>query len=237
MYKGKSFIAIIPSRSGSKGLPGKNIKELNSKPLIAWSIETALGCKYIDEVMVTTDSEEYAKIATDYGANVPFIRPEELAADNSPRKEFIEHTINFYKKSNKQFDYLLLLEPTSPLTTSDDLCFAVEKLVNNENGAQAIVGVCKLESTHPEFLVKLKNDFLVFTNPEQESKVIMRQKLDTFYFYEGSLYISETNSYFEKEFYHNKTLGYVVPKWKSLEIDDLEDFIMVEAIMKYKGYR
>ena len=199
MYKGKSFIAIIPSKEVVvKDCSGKNIKELNSKPLIAWSIETALGCKYIDEVMVTTDSEEYAKIgATDYGANVPFIRPEELAADNSPRKEFAEHAINFYKKSNKQFDYLLLLEPTSPLTTSNDLCFAVEKLVNNENGAQAIVGVCKLESTHhPEFLVKLKNDFLVFTNPEQESKVIMRQKLDTFYFYEGSLYISETNSYF-----------------------------------------
>ena len=115
MYKDKSFIAIIPARSGSKGLPNKNVKELNSKPLIAWSIETALSCKYIDEVMVSTDSELYAKIAKDYGANVPFIRPAEIATDTASRREVIEHVIKYYQQDSKEFDYIILLEPTLSL--------------------------------------------------------------------------------------------------------------------------
>lgn len=237
MYRDKSFIAIIPARSGSKGLPNKNIMEVNSKPLMAWSIETALSCEYIDEVMITTDSEEYANIAKSFGASVPFIRPENLATDTASRKEVIKHTIDFYIKNNRLFDYIILLEPTSPLRTSKDLILAIEKLVNNKDGAQSIVGICKLENSHPEFLIKLEHDFLMFTNSNQESKVTRRQELEAFYYYEGSLYISEINSYLEKEFYHNKTLGYVVPRWKSLEIDELEDLVMVDAIMKEKKYK
>tara|TARA_B100001564_G_C20600769_1_gene652599 strand:- start:363 stop:1076 length:714 start_codon:yes stop_codon:yes gene_type:complete len=236
MYKDKSFIAIIPARSGSKGLPDKNIKELNSKPLIAWTIESALSCKYIDEVMVTTDSQEYASISKNYGANVPFIRPKELASDTASRREFIQHTLKYYMKNGKEFDYIILLEPTSPLRTYNDLNVAIEKLVNNKSGAEAIVGVCELESTHPSFLIKLQDSFLKFLDSKQQSEVLRRQDLEKFYFYEGSLYISEVNSYLEKEFYHDKTLGYVVPKWKSLEIDELEDLVMVEAIMKHKRY-
>ncbi len=236
MYKDKSFIAIIPARCGSKGLPNKNIKELNGKPLIAWSIETALSCEYIDEVMVTTDSEEYAKIAESYGAKVPFIRPAEYATDIASRKDVIEHTINFYRESNTHFDYIVFLEPTSPLRTYSDIKIAIERLINDEKGAESIVGVCELESFHPEFLIKLENGFLDFLNASQKSKVLRRQELKPFYFYEGSLYISKLNSYLEKEFYHDKTLGYIVPKWKSLEVDDLEDLVMIEAIMKNKKY-
>ena len=235
MYKNKSFIAIIPARSGSKGLPNKNIKKLNGKPLIAWSIETALSCKYIDEVMVTTDSQVYASMAQEYGASVPFIRPPEYATDSTPRSEVISHAISFYKEKGKEFDYIIFLEPTSPLRVVDDLNNAIEKLINNKCGAESIVSVCKLESCHPAFLIKLNNGFLDFLNPNQKSKVLRRQDLDTLYFYEGSLYISEVHSYLEKEFYHNNTLGYVVPRWKSLEIDEIEDLVMAEAIMKYKN--
>lgn len=236
MYKDKKFIAIIPARSGSKGLPDKNIKILNGKPLIAWSIETALECKYIDEVVVSTDSQKYAGISKEYGANVPFIRPVEYATDTASRKEVIEHTINFYKQNGKKFDYIVFLEPTSPLRTVDDLNIAIEQLMENKNGAESIVGVCELESFHPAFLIKLQNGFLEFLDSNQQSKVLRRQDLETFYFYEGSLYISDVDKYLQKEFYHNKTIGYVVPRWKSLEIDEIEDFIMIEAIMKYKGY-
>lgn len=236
MYKGNSLIAIIPARSGSKGLPNKNIKLLNGKPLISWSIETALRCNYIDEVMVSTDSEEYAKIGRSSGANVPFIRPAEYASDTATRKDVIQHTINFYKKNGKEFDYIVFLEPTSPLRVLDDLKNAIEKLLNNTNGAESIVGISKVESTHPDFLVELKNGFLSFPDSNQQPRIQRRQDLKTIYFYEGSLYISKTNAYLEKEFYHNKTLGYIVPRWKSLEIDEIEDFIMIEAIMKYKKY-
>lgn len=236
MYKGYSLIAIIPARCGSKGLPNKNIKNLNGKPLMSWSIETALKCNYIDEVMVSTDSEEYAKIARRFGANVPFIRPDKYASDTASRKDLIQHTIDFYKKKGRQFDYIVFLEPTSPLRVLDDLNKSIEKLLNDKNGAESIVGICKLENTHPEFLVELDNGFL---DPysKQPSKILRRQDINTLYFYEGSLYISETNAYLEKEFYHSKTLGYIVPRWKSLEIDEIEDFVMIESIMKYKKYK
>jgi N-acylneuraminate cytidylyltransferase/CMP-N,N'-diacetyllegionaminic acid synthase len=128
------------------------------------------------------------------------------------------------------------LEPTSPLTTETDIDTSIEKLLLDKN-AESIVGVSLSEVSHPDFLVNLKNGFLNFINENQKSSVIRRQDLEDFYFYDGTLYISEVDKYLEKEFYHEKTLAYVTPKWKSLEIDDIDDFIMVEAIMKYKGYK
>lgn len=236
MYKKNTFLAIIPARSGSKGLTDKNIKNLCGKPLIAWSIEVALSCKYIDDVIVSTDSEEYASIARFYGANVPFIRPNKFATDKASRKDVIKHTVDFFIKQKKQYNYIIFLEPTSPLRTTEDLNKAITTLIENKDGAEAIVGISELETFHPEFLIKLKNNFLNFLDRTQKSKVLRRQDLEKLYFYEGSLYISEVKKYLEKEFYHDKTLGYIVPRWKSLEIDEIEDFVMVEAIMKYKGY-
>ena len=119
----------------------------------------------------------------------------------------------------------------------DDLKKSIEQLLNDKNGAESIVGICKLENTHPEFVVELDNGFLDFSYSKQPSKILRRQDLNTLYFFEGSLYISETNAYLEKEFYHSKTLGYIVPRWKSLEIDEIEDFVMIESIMKYKKYK
>lgn len=237
MYQGKTFLAIIPARGGSKGLPGKNIKELCGKPLIAWSIEAGLGSKYIDEVMVTTDSEEIARIARAFDASVPFLRPAELASDTSTSFDAIRHSINFYEIDlHKKFDYIVMLEPTSPLREKSDIDKSIEQLLSNTQ-ASAIVGICKTESQHPAFLAnKNDNNFLVgYEN--QDMKVLRRQEISDVYFFEGSVYVSHTKTLINmKTFYHERTLGYEVPKWKSLEIDDLDDFIMVEALMKYKGY-
>ena len=113
MYKDKTILAIIPARGGSKGLPRKNIKPLLDKPLIAWTIEQALKSRYLDEIIVNTDDDEIAEISRKYGAKIPFIRPKELALDNTPTFEVIEHTIKFYKENlKKEFDYVVLLEPT-----------------------------------------------------------------------------------------------------------------------------
>jgi N-acylneuraminate cytidylyltransferase/CMP-N,N'-diacetyllegionaminic acid synthase len=236
MYNNKTFLVIIPARSGSKGLPDKNIKIINGKPLMAWSIEAGLKSKYIDRLIVSTDSEKYAEIAKDFGAEVPFIRPDKFSTDESSRKDVIRHCLDFFTNTNELYDYIILLEPTSPLTTETDIDTSIEKLLLDKN-AESIVGVSLSEVSHPDFLVNLKNGFLNFINENQKSSVIRRQDLEDFYFYDGTLYISEVDKYLEKEFYHEKTLAYVTPKWKSLEIDDIDDFIMVEAIMKYKGYK
>ncbi len=236
MINGKTVIAIIPARSGSKGLPGKNIKQLCGKPLIAWSIEVALESKYIDEVMVSTDCMNIAGIANQFGSSVPFIRPEDLAGDTASSIDVIKHAIDFYrKKLSRSFDYIVLLEPTSPLRTSDDIDGAITKLVENSI-ARSVVGICKTESQNPAFLVKKGRDGLLVGYENLEMKVVRRQDISDVYFFEGSVYISDIPTLIERgSFYHDWTLGYVVPKWKSFEIDDLDDFIIVEALMSHKG--
>jgi CMP-N,N'-diacetyllegionaminic acid synthase len=236
MYNNKTFLAIIPARSGSKGLPDKNIKSINGKPLMAWSIKAGLNSKYIDRLIVSTNSEKYAEIAKDFGAEVPFIRPDKISTDYSSRKDVIKHALDFFRRKNKLYDYIVFLEPTSPLTTETDIDKSIEKLMLDKS-AESIVGVSLSEVSHPDFLVNLKNGFLNFINENQKSSVIRRQDKEDFYFYDGTIYVSEVDMYLEKEFYHEKTLGYVTPKWKSLEIDDIYDFIMVESIMQYKGYK
>ena len=237
MYKDKTFLGIIPARGGSKGLPGKNIKELCGKPLIAWSIESGLKSKYLDEVMVTTDSKDIANIAKQYGASVPFLRPDVLASDTATSFDAIKHTIEFYKNEfDKEFDYIVLLEPTSPLRETRDIDIAIEQLFNSN--ADSIVGICKTEDQNPAFLVfKNEKDF-ISGYENHDMKVLRRQDIKDVYFFEGTIYISKTDVLLNKKtFYHENTIGYVVPKYKSLEIDDIDDFIMVEAIMKHKGYK
>ena len=203
---------------------------------MAWCIEAGLKSKYVDRLIVSTDSKKYAEIAKKFGAEVPFIRPVMISTDESSRKDVISHALDFFKNKDEFYDFIVFLEPTSPLTKDTDIDAAIENLMSDET-AESIVGVSLSEASHPNFLVNLKNGFLNFINDNQKSSVIRRQNLEDFYFYDGTLYISEVDTYLKKEFYHEKTLGYVTPKWKSLEIDDMDDFIMVEAIMKCKGYK
>lgn len=235
MYQGHTFLAIIPARSGSKGLPDKNIRPLCGKPLLAWSIESALNSKYIDEVVVSTDSEVYAEIAREYGAQVPFIRPSQLSTDTTSTFEVLKHCIEFYQSHlGREFEYVVLLEPTSPLREKGDIDKAIERLVATPK-AQSIVGICATESCNPAFLLRLDEGFIrAYENTD--FKPIRRQDIQSVYFFEGSLYISQMDAFLKHQnFYHHLTLGFEVPKWKSLEVDDEDDFAMIEAMaQKYK---
>ena len=236
MYKNKTFLAIIPARGGSKGLPGKNIKELCGKPLIAWSIEAGLNSQYLDEVVVSTDYQDIADISKQYGASAPFLRPDCLANDTATSFDAIKHTIDYYKNElNKEFDYIVLLEPTSPLRESKDIDFSIEDLINSN--ANSIVSIGKTEDQNPAFLVNMNNKRYISGYEDKAMSIKRRQDILDVYFFEGSIYISKITSLLEnKTFYHEETIGYLFPKYKTLEIDDIDDFIMVEAIMKYKGY-
>ena len=219
MYNNKKILAIIPARGGSKGLPNKNIKPLCGKPLIGWSIEQAGGSAYIDEIFVSTDSAEIASVAESFGIKVPFLRPAELATDTSPSSEFVLHTIDYYRSQGQEFDYILLLEPTSPLRDVADINTAIEQLLNHKT-AKSIVGVSKVGLLEPYL---------------GEMKVLRRQDLNDLYFFEGSLYLSDINFYIkEHTFYHHLTLPYIVPKYKAYEIDDIVDFYIVERILELK---
>jgi N-acylneuraminate cytidylyltransferase/CMP-N,N'-diacetyllegionaminic acid synthase len=237
MINNKKIIAVIPARKGSKGLKGKNIKELCGKPLIAWSIEAALSSKYLDEVVVSTDDKATIDIANKYGASAPFLRPEYLSSDVATTFDVLKHTINFYKNElNKEFDYIVLLEPTSPLRDFSDIDNAVERLIYSD--ASSIVGISKTEDQNPVFLVNKDKDDFISGYVSKDMPSLRRQDVKDIYFFDGSIYISELKSLLDREtFYHNNTIGFEMPKYKSLEVDDIYDFIMVEAIMKYKKYK
>jgi N-acylneuraminate cytidylyltransferase/CMP-N,N'-diacetyllegionaminic acid synthase len=232
MYKNKKILAIVPARGGSKGLPGKNIKLLSNKPLIGWSIEQAKESKYIDEIFISTDSEEIAIVGETFGIKTPSLRPAYLASDTASSMDFILYTIDKLEQEEKCFDYLILLEPTSPLRDVYDIDRSLEMLIENPD-AESIVGVCKVEAVHPYYLTGLDNGFLVPYIERTNS--VRRQDLDDLYFFEGSIYASSIQgmkSY--KRFYHEKCLAYIVPKWKSYEVDDFIDFTIIESIMKLK---
>jgi len=234
MINGRSVLAIIPARGGSKGLPGKNIRELAGRPLVGWPIQAAKRSTYVDRVVVSTDDYEIAKVAQEQGAEVPFLRPKELAQDTSTTFSVLEHAIEHFKKVEKVYEYCLLLEPTSPLTQSSDVDQALERLDENRDVADSIVGVSKVEAAHPTFDVTINEKGLIKPYlPDGFSKIGRRQDLDDLYYFEGSLYISKITVLLQKKtFYHERTLPYIVPRWMAFEIDELVDFICIEAIMK-----
>jgi CMP-N,N'-diacetyllegionaminic acid synthase len=236
MINEKSILAIVPARSGSKGLPGKNIKQLCGKPLISWSIQAGLASKYIDELIVSTDSKDIAKIAINCGASVPFIRPSEFASDEATSIDVVRHALDFFSDNQaKSFDYIVLLEPTSPQREAKDIDICIKQLVDNPEGT-SLVGVCKTSSQNPAFLIKKNINNFIVGYENSDMRVLRRQDIDDVYFFNGSIYISETKTLLKNNsFYHHKTLGFEFPKWKSIEIDDLDDFIMVQALMTHKG--
>jgi CMP-N,N'-diacetyllegionaminic acid synthase len=138
MYNDKRILAIIPARGGSKGLPGKNIKLWNRKPLLAWTILQAQKSELIDEILVSTEDSEIAEIAMNYGSPPPFLRPAELAQDSSPISDAIIDALEKFEKLSKTFDFVALLEPTSPLRAEEDLTGAIMKLIDN-NKADSLV--------------------------------------------------------------------------------------------------
>ncbi|WP_373036576.1 cytidylyltransferase domain-containing protein [Sulfurimonas sp.] len=235
MYDDKKVLAIIPARGGSKGLSGKNIKELCSKPLIAWSIESGLKSKYIDEVMVTTDSQEIAAISREYSANVPFLRPHDLASDTATTFDAVKHTIDFYKsQNNTEFDYIVLLEPTSPLRENDDIDNMLEKLISQSDKYDSIVSVGEVHE-HPSIMQRIvNNDSLEGYCKELEMKS-RRQDNVAAYFPYGVAYIVKTDSLIkEKTFYTKRNTFYEIKRYQCYEIDDMYDFLAIENIMKYE---
>lgn len=235
MYKGKSILAIIPARGGSKGLPGKNIKPLCGKPLIGWTIEQAKQSQYVDEIYISTDSQQIADVAQTFlDGDLIELRPAELAVDTAPSSAFIVYTINKLYKTGKNFDYLVLLEPTSPLRDVSDIDRSIERLINHPY-AESLLSVVRAEDAHPSFMVTLGADGVMKPYIKDAIGGMRRQDITDVYYFEGSVYLSKCSTYLDKKnFLHDKTLSYVVPKWKSFEVDDIIDFIVIEALMKEK---
>ncbi|MFC1504045.1 cytidylyltransferase domain-containing protein [Spirochaetota bacterium] len=232
MYKGKSYLGIIPARSGSKRLSDKNICDLCGKPLIAWTIEASLQSKYIDETLVTTDSDIIANISRKYGGQVPFKRPARLATDTATSVDVVLHVLGHYKsKLHKEFDYIVFLQPTSPLRDHSDINRAIE--LCDKKSANAIISVCEAEHSplHTNILPKSLSMNNFISKKDQKKRY---QDIHTYYQLNGAIYICRTDIFIkEKSFFPNKkSFAFIIPKERSVDIDTRLDFIITECIIK-----
>lgn len=222
-------IAIIPARSGSKGLPHKNIKELCGKPLMAYSIEAAIKSGKFDEVMVSTDSAEYADIAVKYGANVPFLRSEKMSGDTASSWDTVKEVLENYKGLGKEFDNVCLLQPTSPLRDCDDIIGAFE--VFEKEAKVACVSVCEVEHSPKWCNVLDENKSL--DGFIEKNGANQRQKLDKYYRLNGAIYIVAVDELYKDDFlYREGSVAYIMSNEHSVDIDAELDFMIAETIMK-----
>jgi len=228
MYKNKTFLAIIPARGGSKRLPRKNILDLNGKPLIAWSIEAGLNSKYIDKTIVTSDDDEILDIAKKFHSDT-IKRPHELASDTSSTFDAIKHTID----SLKRYDFIILLQPTSPLRTSRHIDEAIELL--DQKNADAIVSVCEMDHS-PLWSNTLPEDYSMDHFIKDEIKNKRSQDLDPYYRLNGAIYICNVDKLLEEESFiiNSNIYAYKMAKNNSIDIDEKIDYTIAEAFIKLK---
>lgn len=221
-------LAIITARSGSKGLPDKNIRPLNGKPLIAYSIAAANESGLFDEVMVSTDSELYAEISRQNGANVPFLRSAETSSDNAGSWDVVKEVLTSYLKMGKSFDSVCLLQPTSPLRTSNDILKGYNYL--QEMNADAITAVCPVDHS-PLWTMKLPEDNNL-AEYRNSSKDVPRQLLGQYYRVNGALYIRKVD-YKDNEISIKDSSEYaiIMDRNKSVDIDTIEDFEYAEWLL------
>jgi CMP-N-acetylneuraminic acid synthetase len=222
----KTFLAIIPARGGSKRLPRKNILNLAGKPLIGWSIEAGLKSRYIDKTVVTSDDDEILNIAKQFGSNV-LKRPDELASDTASSFDAIEHAI---KQTVKQYDYTILLQPTSPLRDDKHIDEAIELLI--QKNADAVISVCKMD--HNPLWSNTLDKTLSMENFLPENILNKRsQDLQTYYRLNGAIYICKTDKLLEEKsfFLKENIFAYIMDRNSSIDIDEEIDFKIAEVLI------
>ena len=222
-------LSIIPARGGSKGLPGKNIKQLGDKCLIGWTIEASLNCNSITRTIVSTDCSEISKAAKKYGADVPFLRPSELGTDISTTTDVALHAINAL---DEKYEYLVILQPTSPFRTEHDIQKAFDIFYLKK--PSSVVSVCEADKS-PYWYFWRNDDETIMPVLNKEGQFSRRQDLEKSYVLNGAIYIIDITKFKDtKKFIYNDSCSYVMDKESSIDIDDLIDFKMAQLILGVK---
>lgn len=229
MINGRSILAIIPARGGSKGIPRKNIKSLAGKPLVAWTIEEAKKSKYIDRLILSSEDEEIINIAKEWGCEVPFVRPADIARDETAGIDPIIHALN----ELPGYDIVLVLQPTSPLRKVEDIDQGLEFF--EKESASVCVSISEITKTpYSMFLLDTQNRLHRII--DQKEIFHRRQDLPQVYMPNGALFISKTKYLQQrKSFYTEDTIGFIMVKERAHDIDDKIDFLFVEFMMATYG--
>lgn len=228
MFNNQKILALIPARGGSKGIKDKNIVFLAGKPLIAYSIEAAKRSKYIDDIVVTTDSEKIAETSKQYGASVPFIRPAELAADTSKTIDAVLHAIKTLKTMGKEYDVLVLLQPTQPLRTNNDIDEAIK--VYYKNREEGLVSVSLVDDS-PLFIRSISNEGKLLNLLSQNS-TCRRQDMPEYYKVNGCIYINKIDEINGNTSFNDNRVPFIMRKEHSVDVDEMSDLWMAEYYLK-----
>jgi len=225
MINNKKVLAIIPARGGSKGIKRKNIKVLLDKPLLIWTVDVAIQSQYIDKLILSSDDIEIINIAKEYGVEVPFRRPSELAKDNTPGIDVILHAID----QCDGYDIVVVLQPTSPLRIVEDIDGAINKMIEAESSS--CVTLCKSEKS-PYWMYSINNNNIL--SPFLNDSVLYqnRQDLPEIYSLNGAVYVARIEWMKKhRSFIGNNTYGYIMPHIRSVDIDEELDFVLSESLL------
>ena len=230
LYKNLRFLAIIPARGGSKGVPRKNIRFLAGKPLIAWTMEEAKRSRYLDRCIVSTEDEEIKKVAEEYGGEVPFLRPPELAQDGTASIDVVLDVLHRLPG----YDFVVLLQPTSPLRTAEDIDGAIAFCL--DHGAESCVSVAEAEHS-PYWMYTLDAGGRMQHLPGMAKEDgYQRQRLPKVYRLNGAVYVKQVDALRERQaFIDGNTIGYAMSQNRSYDIDTMEDFEIAEMVMRRQG--
>ncbi|MCR5302197.1 MAG: acylneuraminate cytidylyltransferase family protein [Lachnospiraceae bacterium] len=224
---------VITARGGSKGIPGKNIKTVGGIPLIAYKIISAKRCRYNCRIIVSTDDENIASVARKYGAEVPFMRPKELAADTSDSMDVVMHALNWVIDSDPEtYDYICLLEPSSPFATPNDLNKALDCIVNTR--ADTLLGMKEVEVSK-DFIFELdeKGGLSLFYESIKKMSTVRRQDQKPQYTMNGCMYIARVDYFIEQRSFHSvNSKPYIMPWERSIEIDTEQDLKYAEYLVE-----
>jgi CMP-N-acetylneuraminic acid synthetase len=229
MNSNQRILAIIPARGGSKRLPRKNILPLAGKPLIAWTIEAAINSQMFCEVMVNTDDDEIAKVSSELGSKIPFIRPNELASDTASSNDVIKHTLLWYRDQGINFTEVVLLQPTSPLRSSDDIIAALD--LYNQKNASSVLSVCEVD--HPTSWCNTLDETLSLKGFINENvRKLRSQDIDKEYRLNGAIYILNVELFLvSNSTVIEPSFAAIMPRSRSIDIDEKIDFDIAEAIL------
>jgi len=225
------FLAIITARGGSKTIPKKNIKKLAGKPLIKYTIEAAQRSKLLNRVIVSTDSKEIARYCKKQGVEVPFLRPKYLAKDTSKSLDVLLHAVKYLeKKAGYKPDYIITLQPTSPLRTNQDIDNSIKLILKNKK-ADSLVSVNSVpHAHHPHKIMTFNGKYL---NQTKKGKIIRRQDLSKSYARNSAIYVTKYETLVkEKKIIGSKCLPYFMPKERSIDMDDKFDWEIANFLIR-----
>jgi N-acylneuraminate cytidylyltransferase len=227
------ILGVIPARGGSKSVPRKNLALLNGKPMFYYTIEAAQQSKKLTHFVVSSEDEEIIRVAQSFGAPAPFVRPAELATDEAPSLPVVQHAVReIESREGVAFDYVVLLQATSPLRNGADIDAALEKLI--ETGADSVVSVVRVAHHHPARMRFIENDLLVQLPMGEQKEMQRRQDLPPVYIRNGAIFATRRSVVMEQ----NSMLGkvsrpYVMPESRSANVDTKFDFLVVEVMMQH----